>query len=165
MSHYITSTLEEGEQIVLRGRLHWSAVSQYLFFALLLLLVAAGLVAGGYFSARQELYGVAAVCLVLAVAVYVVGRVVRTKTEFAVTTNRFVQKDGILNIQMMEMPLFKIETVNFYQSFWQRVLGTGSIELVGSGGTCHRVNCIENPLLVRKTIVSAINKNGKRENE
>ena len=165
MSPYITSTLEEGEQIVLRGRLHWSAVSQWLFFALLLLLVAAGLAAGGYFAARQELYVVATVCLVLAVAVYVAGRVVRTKTEFAVTTNRFVQKDGILNIQMMEMPLFKIETVNFYQSFWQRVLGTGSIELVGSGGTSHRVNCIENPLSVRKTIVSAINKNGKRETE
>lgn len=165
MSHYITSTLEEGEQIVLRGRLHWSAVSQYLFFALLLLLVAAGLVAGGYFSARQELYFVAAVCLVLAVAVYVVGRVVRTKTEFAVTTNRFVQKDGILNIQMMEMPLFKIETVIFYQSFWQRLLGTGSIELVGSGGTFHRVNYIEKPLTVRKMIVGAINNNGNKDKE
>lgn len=61
---------------------------------------------------------------------------------------------------MTEIPLFKIETVNFYQSFGQRLLGTGSIELVGSGGTSHRVNFIEKPLIVRKTIVGAINKTG-----
>ena len=68
-----------------------------------------------------------------------------------------------MNIKMTEIPLFKIETVNFYQSFWQRVLGTGSIELVGSGGTFHRVNYIEKPLIVRKMIVSEISRNQKSE--
>ena len=41
---------------------------------------------------------------------------------------------------------------------WQRMVGTGSIELVGSGGTFHRVDYIEKPLKVRKIIVSTINK-------
>lgn len=43
------------------------------------------------------------------------------------------------------------------------MVGTGSIELVGSGGTFHRVDYIEKPLLVRKTIVSEINKSPNRE--
>lgn len=77
--------------------------------------------------------------------------------RFGITSNRFIQKDGILNIKMTEIPLFKIETVNFYQSFGQRLLGTGSIELIGSGGTFHRVNYIEKPMAVRKVIVGAIN--------
>lgn len=53
-----------------------------------------------------------------------------------------------------------IETV-FFQSLGQWILGTGSIELVGSSGTFHQVNYVEKQLMVRKKIVGAINKNGK----
>lgn len=102
-------------------------------------------------------------CLLIAAVVYVVSRIIQTCSEFAVTTTRFIQKDGIFNIKMTEIPLFKIEIVNFYQSFWQRIIGTGCLELVGSGGTSHTVNYIEKPLIVRRTIVSTINKNQNRE--
>lgn len=163
MANYITNSLEEGEQIVFQGHLHWTSVYQYIFSALLLVLMAIGLLAVGYYTSRQELYIVSILFFIIAAIIYIIGRVVRTRSEFAVTNNRFIQKDGILNIKMTEIPLFKIETVNFYQSFGQRILGTGSIELVGSGGTFHRVNYIERPLLVRKTIVSAINKNQKSD--
>lgn len=67
-----------------------------------------------------------------------------------------MQKDGIMNIRMTEIPLFKIETVNFYQSLGKRIFSTGSIELVESGGTFHWVNYVEKPLTVRKMIVGAI---------
>lgn len=159
MAHYITNSLEEGEKIVFQGHLHWTSVCKYLFSSFLLLLMAIGLFAAAYYTSRQELYIVSTVFLVVATIIYIIGRVVRTRSEFAITTNRFIQKDGILNIKMTEIPLFKIETVNFYQAFWQRLLGTGSIELVGSGGTIHRVDNIEKPLVVRKTIVSTINNN------
>ena len=165
MPHYITSTLEEGEQIVFQGHLHWTSVYQYIFSALLMLMMAVGLSVAGYYTTRTELYMVGALFAVVAIALYVTGRVVRTRSEFAITNNRFIQKDGILNIKMTEIPLFKIETVNFYQSFWQRMLGTGSIELVGSGGTFHTVNYIEKPLTVRRTIVGAINKSGSKDKE
>ena len=163
MAHYITDSLEDGEQVVFQGHLHWTSVCKYIFSALLMLLMAIGLFVAGYYTSRQELYLVGAVFLVLTIFIYIVGWIFRTRCEFAITNNRFIQKDGILNIKMTEIPLFKIETVNFYQSFGQRILGTGSIELVGSGGTFHRVNYIERPLLVRKTIVSAINKNQKSD--
>lgn len=165
MGSYITNSLEEGEQIVYQGHLHWTSVYQYIFSALLMLMMAVGLSVAGYYTTRTELYMVGALFAVVAIALYVTGRVVRTRSEFAITNNRFIQKDGILNIKMTEIPLFKIETVNFYQSFWQRMLGTGSIELVGSGGTFHTVNYIEKPLTVRRTIVGAINKSGNKDKE
>ena len=96
--------------------------------------------------------------LVLAFFVWIVGRIVRTRSEFAVTDTRFVQKDGIFNIKMTEIPLARIETVNFYQSLWQRIIGTGCVEMVGSGGTSHQVHCIEHPMKVRKIIVASIKK-------
>lgn len=138
MAHYIINSLEEGEEIVLQGRLHWISIYQYLLSGFILILVAGSLVASGYFLSRSELFIIGAGVFVLAFVILVVGCVIRTRSEFAVTTGRFIQKDGILNIKMTEIPLFKIETVNFYQSLWQRMVGTGSIELVGSGGTFHR---------------------------
>lgn len=163
MSHYITNNLEDGELIVFHGRLHWISVYQYIFSALLMLLIVIGLLVIGLFTSRYELHIAGAVFFVIAIVIYTIGWLFRTRSEFAITNNRFIQKDGIMNIKMTEIPLFKIETVNFYQSFWQRVLGTGSIELVGSGGTFHRVNYIEKPLIVRKMIVSEISRNQKSE--
>lgn len=163
MGHFITNSLEEGEQIVFQGRLHWSSIFRYLFTSFMLILIAGMLAASGYYVSHSELYVIGGVLLFVAVVVYFIGRIIRTRTEFVITTSRFIQKDGILNIRMTEIPLFKIETVNFYQSLGQRILGTGSIELVGSGGTFHRVNDVEKPLTVRRTIVCAINNNQNRE--
>lgn len=165
MGNYITNSLEKGEQIVFQGRLHWTSIVRYLFAAVLSLLIAVGLAVAGYFNHNSVLYYVAAGFLVVAAIIWFIGRIVRTRSEFAVTNSRFIQKDGILNIKMTEIPLFKIETVNFYQSFWQRLLGTGCIELVGSGGTFHRVHFIQHPQRVRKTIVSTINEHGHNEQE
>lgn len=163
MGNYITKSLEDGEQIVFQGHLHWTAIYQYILSALLMLLIAIGLMVAGYLKSQQELYIVGIVFIVISIVLYITGWIVRTKCEFAVTNNRFVQKDGILNIRMTEIPLFKIETVNFYRSFGQRILGTGSIELVGSGGTTHKVENVEDPLKVRKMILTALTKNGKGE--
>ena len=60
---------------------------------------------------------------------------------------------------MTEIPLFKIETVNLYQSLWQRLFSTGSIELVGSGGTNHKVDYIQSPFDVRKILTTRMKAN------
>ncbi|MBP5619367.1 MAG: PH domain-containing protein [Bacteroidaceae bacterium] len=158
MANYITSSLEEGEHIVLNGRLHWVSICEYIFSSIFLFLLGIGFVVAGVMAPNPLFYIAAGVSVLVALIVYLVGRLIRTRTEFAVTTDRFIQKEGILNVKMTEIPLYKIETVNFYQSFWQRMLGTGCIEMVGSGGTSHQIHRIEHPMEVRKTIVSAINK-------
>ena len=150
MANYITSSLEEGEHIVLNGRLHWVSICEYIFSSIFLFLLGIGFVVAGVMVPNPLFYIAAGVSVLVALIVYLVGRLIRTRTEFAVTTDRFIQKEGILNVKMTEIPLYKIETVNFYQSFWQR--------MVGSGGTSHQIHRIEHPMEVRKTIVSAINK-------
>lgn len=158
MAKYITSSLEEGERIVLSGRLHWTAIASYLAATWLLALLGVAIMIGTLVTEKTDYLWLGGAALVVAFAVYMVGCVVRTRSEFAVTTSRFIQKDGIFNISMTEIPLFKVETVNFHQTFLQRILGTGCIELVGSGGTSHRVHAVEHPMEVRKQIVSIINK-------
>lgn len=161
MANYIYNSLEEGEHIILNGRLHWTSIANYLISTWILAIVAVALMAYAYFGDQPSLLWVGGVALIVAFVVYLVGRIVRTRSEFAITEGRFIQKDGILNIQMTEIPLFKVETVNFFQTLWQRMLGTGCIELVGSGGTSHKIHCVEHPMEVRKTIVAAINRQKK----
>lgn len=163
MANYIQDCLEEGEKIVFKGRLHWTSIWTYFLFTWIFAIFGIGACVLSWLKDNSAFMYVGLVLLVVAAVIYLTGRIIRTRSEFAVTSTRFIQKDGIFNIKMTEIPLFKIETVNFYQSFWQRIFNTGCVELVGSGGTPHRVHAIEEPMLVRKTIVAAIKDNKQRE--
>lgn len=166
MAKYITSSLEEGEVIVLNGRLHWTAIASYLVATWICAIIGVAIMGYALYDEQSKgLLWAGGVALLVAFVIYVVGTIVRTRSEFAVTTSRFIQKDGIFNISMTEIPLFKVETVNFHQTFMQRILGTGCIELVGSGGTSHRVHAVEHPMEVRKTIVGIINKSATKSAE
>jgi len=168
MANYIKQSLEEGEKIIFNGRLHWSAIFSYIFCTILFTLGGIACIWLAYYKFPEQkdfLFYTGIAMLVLAFFIWIVGRIVRTRCEFAVTDNRFVQKDGIFNIKMTEIPLSRIETVNFYQSLWQRIIGTGCVEMVGSGGTSHQVHCIEQPMKVRKIIVASIKKKPEASNE
>ncbi len=167
MANYIKQSLEEGETIIFKGRLHWSYIFRYLFFSLLFAVGGILVIWLAYYQYPEQkdmLFYTGIALLVLAFFTWIVGRIIRTRSEFAVTNTRFVQKDGIFNIKMTEIPLARIETVNFYQSLWQRILGTGCVEMVGSGGTSHQVHCIEQPMKVRKIIVASIKKPQSNQN-
>lgn len=158
MGDFIKKSIEAGEEIRYNGRLHWSSIWKYILCSWIM--VIGGLCAAGacYYYEKENVYiYISLVVAALGLIIGLIGRIVRTRSEFAVTTTRFVQKDGIFNIKMTEIPLQRIETVNYYQTFWQRIIGTGCVELVGSGGTSHQVHCIEHPMQVRKMVLSAIN--------
>lgn len=142
-----------------RGRLHWYFNFRYTVWG------AVSIVAGLFFMSYAAgnvleratvsiLLGVGAVACLLGLVLIFYGYFLRVKTEFAVTDSRFIQKDGIFSIKLTEIPLFKIETVNFEQTFIERIVGTGSIELVGSGGTNHKVESVQDPMKVRNIITT-----------
>lgn len=160
MSSYITKSLEEGESIVLRGHYHWTFTAWQVIWGYIFGLLCVGLLVASYFfpEHRTSLSVTAWASLAVALVLALWGYILRSRTEFAVTDTRFVQKDGILDIEIKEIPLFKVETVNFSQTLLQRMLGTGDIELVGSGGTTHKLTYIAQPMEVKKAIAKAIGK-------
>lgn len=164
MSHYIEKTLEQGESIIFKGNLHWYFNFRYTVWGILLNILG---VAGMIYVAQDTVGGTTsdvllylcfAACLI-GVASIAWGYFLRIKTEFAITATRFIQKDGILNIHLTEIPLFKVETVNFEQSLIERIVGTGAIELVGSGGTNHKILYVQNPMQVRNLITTYMKEN------
>lgn len=158
MANFIEKTLEPGEQVIFKGRLHWSFNFRYTAWGLFLILGCIACFVYSYMLTDPDISKIlnitAIVLAFIALILIGIGYFIRSKTEFAVTSSRFIQKDGILSIKMTEIPLFKVETVNFYQTLWERVIGTGAIELVGSGGTNHRVNYVQHPHKVRNIIAT-----------
>ena len=165
MANFIEKTLEPGEKVIFKGRLHWSYNFRYTAWGFLLILLSvAGMVVIAYTHYNDFNNNMLALfCLCVVVCLVGVGLIgfgyfIRNRTEFAVTNNRFIQKDGIFDIKMTEIPLFKVETVNFYQTFFFFFLKKGAIQLVGSGGTAHRVEFVQHPYEVRNMIATFMKK-------
>ncbi len=173
MNKFIRKSLEEGEEIVFNGRLHWSCVAgqvlgAWALAAMGILVIVYSLNMQGAIpaEAQQAATGSTANYLLfrylgLAILLAAVGlrlwaRLQRTRTEFVITRSRLIQKDGILSVHMTEIPLFKVESVEFSQTLMERILGTGSVRLTGSGGTEHVLNRICEPMAVRQAIAQCL---------
>jgi len=74
----------------------------------------------------------------------------RYTDEFAITNKRVIIKTGLISRKTLEMNLSKIETVKVDQSILGRILGYGTITVIGTGGTCESFPKIQKPLEFRK---------------
>lgn len=70
--------------------------------------------------------------------------------EFAITNKRVIIKTGLISRRTIELNLSKIESVNVDQSILGRILGYGSLQIVGTGGTKEIFLNIQRPLTFRK---------------
>ena len=70
--------------------------------------------------------------------------------EFAITNRRVIIKTGLISRKTFEMNLSKIESVNVDQGILGRILGYGTISIVGTGGTREIFPNILNPIVFRK---------------
>jgi uncharacterized membrane protein YdbT with pleckstrin-like domain len=70
--------------------------------------------------------------------------------EFAITNKRVIIKTGLISRKTFEMNHSKIESVNVDQGILGRILGYGTIRIVGSGGTKEVFPKIQRPLEFRK---------------
>jgi uncharacterized membrane protein YdbT with pleckstrin-like domain len=74
----------------------------------------------------------------------------RWTSEFAITNKRVIIKVGLISRKTVELNLTKIESVNVNQSILGRILGYGSIRLVGTGGTNEIFINLRKPLEFRR---------------
>jgi uncharacterized membrane protein YdbT with pleckstrin-like domain len=70
--------------------------------------------------------------------------------EFTITNHHITVKVGLISRRTLEMNLNKVETVNVDQSILGRMLGYGTIRIVGTGGTNEVFENISHPIDFRK---------------
>ncbi|MCX6835381.1 MAG: PH domain-containing protein, partial [candidate division Zixibacteria bacterium] len=72
--------------------------------------------------------------------------------EMAVTNKRVIIKKGLISQSTVEMNLAKIENIQVVQGILGRMLGYGTIVVVGTGGTHERFGYVAAPLDFRKAV-------------
>jgi uncharacterized membrane protein YdbT with pleckstrin-like domain len=147
---YVDSTLLQGEQVTFRTYLHW------LIFVRASLVMAIGLVilvVGYYYWAPAVWVGAAIAALGL---IGWLGAYVRRRSsEFAVTNKRVIVKVGILRRRTVEMLLRQVEALEVDQSLTGRMLGYGTVIIIGTGGTREPFEKVSAPLEFRRAAQAA----------
>jgi uncharacterized membrane protein YdbT with pleckstrin-like domain len=151
--------LIEGEDLILDLRPHPVALAMPALYAIVIT-VAAGFLAnwiGGPWWVWPAVW-------ILAMLVYPVPRLIRWLTSnFAVTSERVIHRQGWIAKRSMEIPLEAINDVRFEQGIFDRVVGAGTLLISSASefGT-NSFDDIRHPEEVQKTIYHQGEMNKKR---
>jgi uncharacterized membrane protein YdbT with pleckstrin-like domain len=148
---YIESQLLPNERIVARTARHWIVLVFPMLLATLFAVVAAvGLI-------THQAVGLVLVMLLLAIAIGGVAWLVYRSADFAVTTSRLILKQGLISRRTLELQLNKVEAVNVDQSLFGRILGYGTLQVSGTGGTKEVFSVVNHPDAFRTAVQAQIN--------
>jgi len=163
---YVDANLIPGEKVVYQTRLHWTVMLGHLLFAVLVLGLPGGILL--YYVSRERpqtsaasehlMLGGAGALLILAVIVVILGLLRRNATEMAVTTRRVIIKTGLAARKTIEMLLSKVESIEVSETAGGRLLGYGTIVVIGTGGTSEPFHKIAHPLEFRSQVQQQIEK-------
>lgn len=128
---YPDRLLAEDEEVISRLHPHW----KMLFWPVVIFLVAVG--AGAYGAAVTDsatLRYVIIAAVVLVVVIFTLLPVLRWRTtHFVVTSHRVLIRRGILSRSGRDVPLSRINDVSFEHSFFERLLGCGTLTVESAG--------------------------------
>lgn len=144
LDRFTEDNLTDGERILHRSLVHWLIFFISIFWYC---------VAIGSFFYHPYLG-----LLVAIFASYEMGKAAVYKyfTEMIVTNKRAIVKVGFISRQTIEITLSKIESVQIHQSILDRVLGTGTVAIRGTGSGIAPVKFIDNPVEFRNEINAAM---------
>lgn len=83
---------------------------------------------------------------------FVAPLVARATSEFAVTNRRVIIKVGLVSRRTVELNLEKVESIGVEQTIPGRILGYGTIVVVGTGGTKEPFRGIGDPMGFRRAV-------------
>jgi uncharacterized membrane protein YdbT with pleckstrin-like domain len=161
---YIESNLVPGETVIYQTRLHWIVMLGHAVLGCLLLGSGVFLL---YYAAAQTgldsttlhiMEGGGAALLVCGVVAILMGMVRRNATEMAVTNRRVVIKTGLASRKTIEMLLNKVESIEVSETAVGRMLGYGTIVVIGTGGTPEPFHNMADPLEFRSQVQQQIEK-------
>lgn len=152
MKSYVLRNLQSGEAIILTGRLHWIIYAAP--FALFLSACLPLAVAIVLFEYGAALIFVSLAIAIVGAGVFVAKWFTRWITELTVTNRRVVYGKSFIFRQTVEMHMDKVESVRVDQSVLGRLLGYGTIHVLGTGQGIEHLHMMASPLAIRNAIIA-----------
>jgi uncharacterized membrane protein YdbT with pleckstrin-like domain len=148
---YIESQLLPNERIVARTARN----KIVLVIPMLLVTLFAAAALGALLS--HQAAGLVVVLLFLAIAIGGIAWITYKSADFAVTTSRLILKQGLISRRTLELQLNKVEAVKVDQSLFGRILGYGTLQVGGTGGTKEVFSIVNHPDAFRTAVQAQIN--------
>jgi len=162
---YVDSNLVPGETVIYQTRLHWIVMFGHIVVGCLLFALPAALLLYYAFThpefahnSLQIMDGTGVALLVGAVVAILMGMVRRNATEMALTNRRVVIKMGLASRKTLEMLLNKVESIEVSETAFGRLLGYGTIVVIGTGGTTEPFYRVAHTLEFRSQVQQQIEK-------
>lgn len=143
---YPRELLNEGEELNLDLRPHWWYFARHFLFGFILIIILIGIslvkgtATGKTGAAGDALDGFnnwAHVIWFIAVLVWILMLVVQyfqwNFTQFVVTSDRIVFRTGVIGKRGVEIPLERVNNINFGQTAFERIIGAGTLEIESAG--------------------------------
>jgi uncharacterized membrane protein YdbT with pleckstrin-like domain len=154
--------LNHNEQVVLDLRPHWWYFARPI--VLLVVAMALGILMLGWDGAPGLLNLVAGIGVVIALLWFGLNYLRWATTSFVITTDRLISRSGVLSRSGVEIPLEKVNTVFFRQTFFERIIKSGDLEIESASeeGTSEFTD-IRRPLNVQNEIYRQMENNENRK--
>jgi uncharacterized membrane protein YdbT with pleckstrin-like domain len=146
--------LSQNEKVALDLRPHWwyiAPATAYLVIAAIVgIVVLTNTDSGGAGGALRFVVGIG---VLVALGYFAMTYAKWSTTNFVVTDERVISRSGVVAKKGIEIPLDRINTVFFHQSFFERLIGAGDlgIESAGEGGR-ENFHDVRKPAFVQQEI-------------
>jgi uncharacterized membrane protein YdbT with pleckstrin-like domain len=162
MPPYPPKLINEGETLVLDLKPHWWFFWRHILAGAIVLILLI-LYVGPAGSPSWGKWPVAIGILVYAGFV-IVKYFTWSYTHFVLTDRRVISRSGIVSKRGTEIPLERINNIDFHQRIWERVIGAGDldIESAGKDGQSHFEN-VRHPDMVQQEIYRQMEVNSRRQ--
>ncbi len=162
---YDRSNLHANEQIVVDEHPHWIMLVWSIVWVGVAIVVGIFLLVRkwtGWFGTATKWLAIAAIVFSL---IYLCQRLIKWySTNFVITTDRCIYREGIISKRGIEIPLERINTVFFHQHLFERLVRAGDlmIESAGHSGE-QRFEDIRNPVMVQNLLYQTMEDNENRK--
>ena len=126
---YPKKLLNEGEEVALDLRPHWWFFSKHIatgipLFVVLVLVLSVG---------NKWLNALWAIVAVVWAGWLGLKYLEWNFTHFVVTDDRVIFRTGVIAKRGVEIPMERINNINFHQGIWERIIGAGDLDIESAG--------------------------------
>jgi uncharacterized membrane protein YdbT with pleckstrin-like domain len=160
---YPRRLLHDDEHLDLDLQPHWWFFARQIGASIPLLIVVVVILAATSDSLRSVLFAIWGVATLIWAGWLGIKYLDWRFTHFVVTDQRVVFRTGVLAKRGVEIPLNRINNINFRQGIWERVIGAGDLEIESAGKDGQSVfEAVRHPDAVQHEIYDMIAKDEQR---
>lgn len=162
---YPRHLINEGETVVLDLHPHWWYFAKHILAGTLLLVALVGVVAVRNIEYVNSVTALGWATVAVIWALWLGIKYLQWQfTNFVVTDDRVIFRHGVLAKHGVEIPLERINNINFHQGVWERIIGAGDLDIESAGreGQSHFED-VRHPDAVQQEIYRQMEVNAKQQ--